>query len=209
MCSWAIILSGFVTTCNTVHIWPTVNIEILIVLICAALKKSTQLQSCKLDISDETTSRYFSCIFASVWINTNLQQIRSNLQNITENDTKRRREKGGKKRVSLQSVPKQNFSAAMILSAGSVEVLYRARYRTYIIGTKIPIRQRKCDKGGMVRILCAVWRNWKLCVFGIHVTALLKNASKQLQNSWDWVWAHKVVTIIQTSVVRMEGSCCL
>lgn len=55
----------------------------------------------------------------------------------------------------------------------------------------------------------ACWRNGKLCVFGIHVTALLKNASKQLWNSWDWVWAQKVVTIIQTSVARMEESCCL
>lgn len=48
------------------------------------------------------------------------------------------------------------------------------------------------------RILSAVWRNWKPCVFGIRVTGLLKNASKHEQNSRDWVWAHKVVTIIQT-----------
>lgn len=75
------------------------------------------------------------------------------------------------------------------------------------------LQYRKWDKGEMERIVCSVWRNWKLCglffcfFFGIHVTALLKNASKQLQDSWDWIWAHKVVTIIQTSAVWTEGSC--
>lgn len=109
---------------------------------------------------------------------------------------------------------KQDFTIANILSAGCGEVEYSTVWglcRTIII-TRILVQQRKRDKGETVRILCAVWRNGKLCVFGIHVTALLKNASKQLQNSRDSVWAHKVVTTIQTSVVRMGGGgegCCL
>lgn len=105
----------------------------------------------KVGYFDDTISRYSSCIFAEVWINTNIQKIRSNLQNIREREE---REESGGNRVSLQSVPKQNFSAATFLSAGSVEVQYRALYRTHNIVTKIPVRQRKCDKGEMVRMVC-------------------------------------------------------
>lgn len=31
-----------------------------------------------------------------------------------------------------------------------------------------------------MRILCAVWRNWKLCVFGIHVTAPFEKCIKAI-----------------------------
>lgn len=93
----------------------------------------------------------------------------------------RQRGEGERERVFHYKVyQKQSFSTATILSAGTVQVLYRALHRTYITATKIPLQQRKCDKGEMARILCAVWRNGKPCVFGIHVTALLKNASKPL-----------------------------
>lgn len=66
----------------------------------------------------------------------------------------------------------------------------------------------------VVEELEAMWGVFYFChfffllfvFFGIRVTALLKNASKQLQDSRDWMWAHKVVTVIQTSAVRTEGS---
>lgn len=119
---------------------------------------------------------------------------------------RKRKWRGWREGVSLQSVPKQNFSTATILSAGSVEVHYRALFTELILLLQKFQRGKENVTKKKWRGYCVlVWRNWKLCVFGIHVTALLKNASKQSQNSWDWVWAHKVVTIIQTSVVRMEG----
>lgn len=54
-----------------------------------------------------------------------------------------------RKRVLSKSVPKQNFSTAAILSAGTVDVQHRGLYTTYIICNK-KFRQRKCDKGEMV-----------------------------------------------------------
>lgn len=48
--------------------------------------------------------------------------------------------------------------------------------------------------------------SFSVCFLGTRVTALLKNASKQLQDSRDWMWAHKVVTVIQTSAAWTEGS---
>lgn len=107
----------------------------------------------KTGYSAETISRYSSYISAEVLINTTLPKIRSNLQNIIEEETQREKRERG---VSLQST-------ATVLSAGSVTVQYGARYRTHIL-TEIAVRQRKCDKGEMVRIVCAVWRSWKLCV---------------------------------------------
>lgn len=122
----------------------------------------------------------------------------------------RKREEGGE---LFQSVPNRTSPLPIFcqLAVGRQSIVqYGGLCRTIII-TRILVQQRKRDKGETVRILCAVWRNGKLCVLGIHVTALLKNASKQLQNSRDSVWAHKVVTTIQTSVVRMGGGegCCL
>lgn len=84
----------------------------------------------KVGYCDEKTSRFSSCIFAPVWIKTNLQKIQ------VEPTKHYEKKRNGRERVSLQSVLKHNFSTATILSAGSVEVQYRALHRTYIIVTK-------------------------------------------------------------------------
>lgn len=141
-------------------------------------------------------------------LNTNQQKIRSNLQNIIEKETKKEKGKGGKSFITkctknrTSTLPQfcqlAEWKYCIGLSTELILLLQKFRY------SKENVTKEKwwgyCALSGGI---------WKLCVFGIHVTALLKNASKQLQNSWDWVWAHTVVTIIQTSVVRMEESCCL
>lgn len=124
------------------------------------------------------------------------------------------RERGGNGTKSIIT-NKHSVNTATVLSAGRLQLLYGARHATYIHVTKKktnPQKSATVQKMGQRRngedsVLCleeleAMWGGF----FGIHVTALLKNASKQLQDSWDWIWAHKVVTIIQTSAVWTEGS---
>lgn len=158
-------------------------------------------------------TRVSSCIFSSVQINTNLQKIEPTKPNRGRDGERERgeRDKEFHHKVypnTASTLPQfcqlADWSYCMGLSTQLIFMLPKKNKNKKIgysteNGTKEKWRGQCALSGGTGSYVGFLF-------FGIHVTALLKNASKQLQDSWDWIWAHKVVTIIQTSAVWTEGS---
>lgn len=128
-----------------------------------------------------------------------------------------------------KTTAKLSVNSGAAASAGALQLLQGSLHKTYITlthkhpGKKNPhyskesgTEERRRGQRAPREELEAAWGVFHFGVgffffdlfvfFGIRVTALLKNASKQLQDSRDWMWAHKVVTVIQTSAVWTEGS---
>lgn len=161
-------------------------------------------------------------ISSSVWINNKSPEKQNQVET-----TKPRGEKGERNDKNYSQTQRQQWRSCVSGSAAapagvSPQDLHYPYTQTpwkNLPTTVKKVGQSSDGEDGALRV-----RNWKqrgvffilglffffffglFVFFGIHVTALLKNASKQLQDSRDWMWAHKVVTVIQTSAVWTEGS---
>lgn len=160
-------------------------------------------------------------ISSSAWINNKSPEKQNQVET-----TKPRGEKGERNDRNYSQTQRQQWrscvsgSAAAPVGVSPQDLHYphtQTPWKKKIPTTVKKVGQRSDREDSELRV-----RNWKqrgvffilgllfffglFVFFGIHVTALLKNASKQLQDSRDWMWAHKVVTVIQTSAVWTEGS---